>query len=142
MFIAISLLPRTSLDSDATPTVTRSEAGSVYAVRDGCGERLCARRRPTGARSSRSSPRYSLHGAVPADRPDRAEPAACTRKVRDRRAVLTKAQLSGARSPYSPDWELIRPCIEKNVRLLAVPVDRLLAVDGTRRPTHRVYRRV
>jgi glutamate synthase domain-containing protein 1/glutamate synthase domain-containing protein 3 len=64
--------------------------------------------------------------------------------IRDPRGMLTDDQLNGAEftSLNAADWELIRPYLDENERLLAVPVDRLLTVDGTRCPPHRVYRKV
>jgi hypothetical protein len=54
--------------------------------------------------------------------------------IRDPHGVLTDAQLNGAEftSLSAADWELIRPCLDENAQLFGIPVDRLLAVDGTR----------
>jgi len=64
--------------------------------------------------------------------------------IRDPQGMLTDDQLNGAEftSLNPADWELIRPYLEENERLLGIPVDRLLTVDGTRRPPDRVYRKV
>jgi glutamate synthase domain-containing protein 3 len=64
--------------------------------------------------------------------------------IRDPHGVLTDDQLNGAEftSLSAADWELIRPCLDENAQLFIIPVDRLLAVDGTRRRPSRVYRKV
>jgi glutamate synthase domain-containing protein 3 len=62
--------------------------------------------------------------------------------VRDPEGRLTEEQLNGGafRAFTDGDWELIRPYLEENERLFGIPVDDLLAVNGTIRKPHEVYR--
>ena len=39
-------------------------------------------------------------------------------------------------------WELVRPLLEENERLLGIPVAGLLQVDGASAPPERVYRAI
>ncbi len=64
--------------------------------------------------------------------------------VRDPRKRLVDEQLNGGQfaSVTEADWNLILPCLEENERLFGISVDRLLTVDGQKRPPEGVYRKI
>jgi glutamate synthase domain-containing protein 1/glutamate synthase domain-containing protein 3 len=64
--------------------------------------------------------------------------------VRDPFRRLSEDQLNGGEfAPFTQaDWELIRPYLEENERHLAIPVARLLEVEGQARPPDQVYRKI
>jgi hypothetical protein len=64
--------------------------------------------------------------------------------IRDPRRVVTADQLNGGElAPLAAaDWARILPYLEENERLLAIPVSRLLSLDGEALPPEAVYRKV
>ncbi|OPY81105.1 MAG: glucosamine--fructose-6-phosphate aminotransferase [Syntrophus sp. PtaU1.Bin005] len=64
--------------------------------------------------------------------------------VRDPRKRLVNEQLNGGQfaSVTEADWNLILPYLEENERLFGISVDRLLTVDGQKRPPAGVYRKI
>lgn len=64
--------------------------------------------------------------------------------IRDPRGRLDDGQLNGGEfAPFAAaDWDLIRPYLESNAEHFAIPLARLLEVDGRRRPPAAVYRKV
>jgi hypothetical protein len=64
--------------------------------------------------------------------------------MRDPHGLLGEDQLNGGvyvgLAPQ--DWALLRPILEENQALFGIPVERLLSVDGDRRPPERVYRKI
>ncbi|MDQ7844157.1 MAG: glutamate synthase [Armatimonadota bacterium] len=64
--------------------------------------------------------------------------------ARDPYRRLDEDQLNGGRFAdlTAADWNLIRPYLEENERLFAIPVERLLTVDGHVRSPEDVYRKV
>jgi hypothetical protein len=61
--------------------------------------------------------------------------------VRDPHGKVTADQLNGGEFyPFEQrDWALIRPYLEENARLFGLPVDALLAVEGSPRAPEEVY---
>jgi glutamate synthase domain-containing protein 1/glutamate synthase domain-containing protein 3 len=64
--------------------------------------------------------------------------------VRDPGGAVGEDQLNGgAFAPLAQaDWALVLSCLEENERLFGIPVERLLSVDGRRRPPQEVYRKI
>jgi glutamate synthase domain-containing protein 3 len=64
--------------------------------------------------------------------------------VRDPRGLVGEDQLNGGAFAdlSAADWALVEKCLEENERLFGIPVDRLLMVEGTRRPPGEVYRKI
>lgn len=64
--------------------------------------------------------------------------------VRDPRKILVDEQLNGGEYAEltEADWNLILPYLEENERLFAIPVDRLLTVDGRKKAPREVYRKI
>jgi glutamate synthase domain-containing protein 3 len=64
--------------------------------------------------------------------------------VRDPRKILVDEQLNGGEyaDVTEADWNLILPYLEENERLFAIPIDRLLTVDGKKKAPHNVYRKI
>jgi glutamate synthase domain-containing protein 1/glutamate synthase domain-containing protein 3 len=64
--------------------------------------------------------------------------------VRDPHRRVGEDQLNGGAfaAVSAADWALIEECLEENERLFGIPVERLLTVDGQRRPPERVYRKI
>jgi glutamate synthase domain-containing protein 1 len=64
--------------------------------------------------------------------------------VRDPHCLVDEDQLNGGVFvPLSAaDWALIEPYLDENERLLGVPVEDLLTVDGVRRRPEEVYRKI
>ncbi|MBN1663961.1 MAG: glutamate synthase [Deltaproteobacteria bacterium] len=64
--------------------------------------------------------------------------------VRDPRKILVDEQLNGGEyaDVTDADWNLILPYLEENERLFAIPIDRLLTVDGRKKAPHAVYRKI
>jgi hypothetical protein len=64
--------------------------------------------------------------------------------VRDPERKLTEDQLNGGEFAEltRQDWDLIRPFLEENERILGVPLGRLLSVDGAQPPPNRIYRKI
>ncbi len=64
--------------------------------------------------------------------------------LRDPFLKVEKNQLNGGRfaGMTEEDWELILPYLKENERLFGISIDRLLSVNGQRRPFDRVYRKV
>jgi len=64
--------------------------------------------------------------------------------LRDPYRQVGQEQLNGGRfAPLTEaDWELIRPYLEENERLLGVPLSRLLTVEGKKRPPAELYRKI
>ncbi|MBX6341091.1 MAG: glutamate synthase, partial [Thermomicrobiaceae bacterium] len=64
--------------------------------------------------------------------------------LRDPHGQVDEGQLNGGE--FAPlgadDWAVIRPMLEENERLFGIPLERLLIVDGQRRPPAEVYRKV
>jgi glutamate synthase domain-containing protein 3 len=62
--------------------------------------------------------------------------------IRDPERKVGEDQLNGGQFGRfdAVHWELIRPLLQENERLLGVPVSWLLTVDGQRLPPERVYR--
>jgi hypothetical protein len=64
--------------------------------------------------------------------------------ARDPGRRLTADQLNGGKfvDMTPADWTLIKPYLKENARLLAIPLERLLAVDGRQRSPELVYRKI
>jgi len=64
--------------------------------------------------------------------------------VRDPRKILVDEQLNGGEYAdlTDADWNLILPYLEENERLFAIPIDRLLTVDGKKKAPRAVYRKI
>ena len=64
--------------------------------------------------------------------------------IRDPRRVLTPDQLNGGEFVplAAADWARIQPYLEQNERLFAIPVSRLLSLDGAALPPEAVYRKI
>ena len=64
--------------------------------------------------------------------------------VRDPLGRVGPDQLNGGRlvGLGASDWELIRPCLERNEQVFGIPLERLLTVDGARSEPGRVYRKI
>ena len=64
--------------------------------------------------------------------------------VRDPRRLLSDDQLNGGAFAdlARADWDLVLPYLEENENLFAIPVERLLTVDGARRRPEEVYRKI
>jgi glutamate synthase domain-containing protein 1/glutamate synthase domain-containing protein 3 len=64
--------------------------------------------------------------------------------VRDPHRKVTQDQLNGGEIVQlsEADWELIEPYLQENQRLLDIPVDTLLRVNGKQRPPEQVYRKI
>jgi len=64
--------------------------------------------------------------------------------VRDPHRKLVEEQLNGGEFAEitGADWNLILPYLEENEKLFTIPVDRLLTVDGKKRPPQTVYRKI
>jgi len=64
--------------------------------------------------------------------------------VRDPRKILVDEQLNGGAYAEltEADWNLILPYLEENERLFAIPIERLLTVDGKKCAPQAVYRKI
>jgi len=64
--------------------------------------------------------------------------------VRDPRRKLVDEQLNGGAfvAISEADWKLILPYLEENEALFDISIDRLLTVDGRKRPPAEVYRKI
>jgi len=64
--------------------------------------------------------------------------------IRDPRRALTADQLNGGEFVplAAADWAQIRPYLEENERLFAIPLSRLLSLDGEALPPEAVYRKI
>lgn len=64
--------------------------------------------------------------------------------VRDPRKILVDEQLNGGEYAEltMADWELILPYLQENERLFAIPIERLLTVDGKKCLPQAVYRKI
>jgi glutamate synthase domain-containing protein 1/glutamate synthase domain-containing protein 3 len=64
--------------------------------------------------------------------------------VRDPRRILVDEQLNGGAYAdlTEADWNLILPYLEENERLFAIPIERLLTVDGKKCSPQTVYRKI
>jgi glutamate synthase domain-containing protein 1/glutamate synthase domain-containing protein 3 len=64
--------------------------------------------------------------------------------VRDPRRLLSDDQLNGGAfgTLTARDWETIRPLLDENERLLGIPLERLLSLDGAPQPPEAVYRKI
>jgi glutamate synthase domain-containing protein 1/glutamate synthase domain-containing protein 3 len=64
--------------------------------------------------------------------------------VRDPHRRLVDEQLNGGEFARvtGADWKLIQPYLEENEGLFGIAIDRLLTVDGERRPPLEVYRKI
>lgn len=64
--------------------------------------------------------------------------------VRDPHRKVTQDQLNGGEIVQlsEADWELIEPYLQENQRLLDIPVDTLLRVNGKQHPPEQVYRKI
>jgi len=64
--------------------------------------------------------------------------------IRDPHGKVSNEQLNGGAFTQlqEADWELIKPYLEENERLFAIPCTSLLLVDGLALPPERVYRKI
>jgi glutamate synthase domain-containing protein 1/glutamate synthase domain-containing protein 3 len=64
--------------------------------------------------------------------------------VRDPRKILVDEQLNGGQYAEltEGDWNLILPYLQENERLFAIPIERLLTVDGKKCAPQAVYRKI
>jgi glutamate synthase domain-containing protein 3 len=64
--------------------------------------------------------------------------------VRDPHKILVDEQLNGGAYAEltEADWNLILPYLEENERLFAIPIERLLTVDGKKCSPQAVYRKI
>ena len=64
--------------------------------------------------------------------------------VRDPNRKLVEEQLNGGQFARmtNADWQLIEPYLEENERLFGISIDRLLTVDGEKKASKEVYRKI